>query len=177
MTPCVLCNVDYDVELDDEDDIQVAINFFLSLYAKDKVKAFVFCCCLFIADGKTYCIVSHCKFPYISKVTVTGVCIGLGEPLSFLNGVVEIESSHLQKQSNRQSANSIENEEMMFHMDALPSGLSEKSSSQTKLVHLKASTQQQKKVEKRIRYYVCNLQFFHCACLFFIQLFCIIWQE
>ena len=25
MAPCVLCNVDYDVELDDEDDIQVTL--------------------------------------------------------------------------------------------------------------------------------------------------------
>lgn len=95
---------------------------------------------------------------------MTGVCIGLGEPISFLNGMVELESSlHLQKQSGGQSANSsIDNEDMMFHMDALSSGLVEKSSSQAKLGQLKPASQQQqqqKKVEKRIRYYVCNLCF------------------
>ena len=36
MAPCVLCNVDYDVELDDEDDIQVTLISFRILRIKDR---------------------------------------------------------------------------------------------------------------------------------------------
>ena len=36
MAPCVLCNVDYDVELDDEDDIQVTLISLRILRIKDR---------------------------------------------------------------------------------------------------------------------------------------------
>ena len=88
-------------------------------------------------------------------MTVTGVCIGLGEPVSILNGIMEIDSVQLIKQSGGQSANSsMDNEDMMFHMEAVSSAMSEKSTNQTKLATTQTSVLSQKKIEKRIRYYV-----------------------
>ena len=52
MAPCVLCNVDYDVELDDEDDIQVTLIFSRILRIKD---------------------CSHCAFASISVSTFDNV--------------------------------------------------------------------------------------------------------
>ena len=76
---------------------------------------------------------------------------------------MEIDSAQLIKQSGGQSANSsMDNEDMMFHMEAVSSAMSERSTNQTKLAATQTSVLSQKKIEKRIRYYVSHHGQGHC---------------
>ena len=88
---------------------------------------------------------------------MTGVCIGLGEPM--VDGLLEMTTGAAgEPRAPKQLSanNSMDNEDMMFCMDSL-SG--EKTSGQSKLGQPKATPVTQRKGDKRIRYYVSSLFF------------------
>ncbi len=88
---------------------------------------------------------------------MTGVCIGLGEPLSVLDGLLEGSlptDPPLPRQASAASAGSMDTEDMMFHMDSVSGAAGEKP-----LAHAQSRLSQtvvppQRKMEKRLRYYV-----------------------